>query len=502
MLFNSSAFLFCFLPLVLLFVLVANRFSLVYGRVVLAMASLYFYSQGDMLHLALLLASTLVNHWIGTTIQTTPDDALRKRWLVIGVSANLINLAFFKYLNFFSGVVSELTQMSSLQTHVLLPLGISFYTFTQIAYLVDSAAGKVKEKSLIDYALFVWYFPHQIAGPILHHKEMLSQFRSSSFGVDSQRVLVGCCIMGLGLFKKVVMADWFERVATPIFNAAGHGITPGFFEGWVAACAYALQIYFDFSAYCDMAVGVSIMFGIRLPANFDSPYKSLSIVEFWRRWHLTLSRFLRDYLYIPMGGNRHGEGRRQLNLMVTMVLGGFWHGASWNFLIWGALHGSFLAGNHYWSKHTVSQRWRLPKWLCWALTMFAVINAWVFFRATTLPEAFTVLRGMYGAQGITWPLFLQQVMPWLPAHSFSALWAGNLTRGFHVATIALALLWCATTPNINQWFAKERPVIDAPAPVFKRAWAMTLLGILFTAVVTGWAISRLGEDSAFIYFNF
>jgi alginate O-acetyltransferase complex protein AlgI len=502
MLFNSPAFLFCFLPVVVLLVLLANRFSLIFGRVVLAMASLYFYSQGDLKHLGLLLASTLVNHWIGAAIQTASNEASRKRWLVIGVSANLLNLAFFKYLNFFSGVVSELTQMSALQTHVLLPLGISFYTFTQIAYLVDSAAGKVKEKSLIDYALFVWYFPHQIAGPILHHKEMLSQFRSSAFGVDSRRVLVGCCIVGLGLFKKVVMADWFERVATPIFNAAGHGVTPGFFEGWAAAGAYALQIYFDFSAYCDMAVGVSFMFGIRLPANFDSPYKSLSIVEFWRRWHLTLSRFLRDYLYIPLGGNRHGEGRRQLNLMATMVLGGFWHGASWNFLIWGALHGSFLAGNHYWRKSALSQRLPLPRWLCWALTMFAVVNAWVFFRANTLPEAFTLLRGMYGEQGITWPMFMQNLLPWVPASDFSSLWVGSVTRSFHVATIALALLWCAISPNINQWFAIEQPILDSPEPVFKRHWAMSALGVLFTAVVAGWAISRLGEDSAFIYFNF
>lgn len=500
MLFNSPEFLLYFLPAVVLLVLLANHLSSMAGRVVLALASLYFYSFGDFKHLALLLASTGVNFAIGSKIQGLDETPARRRWLAVGVVSNLLTLSIFKYLNFFSGVAQDALGLSHFQTHIALPLGISFYTFTQIAYLVDSAVGKVSEKSLVDYSLFVWYFPHQIAGPILHHKEMLSQFRSKAFGVTARNVLVGLCILGLGLFKKLVFADWFERLATPIFTGAATGGSPGFFEGWVGASAYALQIYFDFSAYCDMAVGISYMFGIKLPANFDSPYQSLSIVEFWRRWHLTLSRFLRDYLYIPLGGNRHGEARRHVNLLTTMVLGGFWHGASWNFLIWGALHGAYLIVNHFWSSRRWGRGIKVPSALAWLLTLWAVINAWVFFRAETLTGAANVLAGMYGFHEVIWPSFLQSLLP--SSLNFSTLWAGNFTRSFHIATLLAGFLWCAFMPNVNRIFAAEQPVLESPSITARSGWAMSLPGLLLIAALFGIALSRLGENSAFIYFNF
>jgi hypothetical protein len=251
-----------------------------------------------------------------------------------------------------------------------------------------------------------------------------------------------------------------------------------------------------------MAIGVSYMFGVKLPANFDSPYQSKSIIEFWRRWHLTLSRFLRDYLYIPLGGNRKGEGRRQLNLMITMVLGGFWHGASWNFLIWGFLHGTYLTINHQWINSAWRQRFPLPRILAWGLTMLAVVNAWVFFRAATLTEALTILSSMYGLHEVIWPAFLQPYMPWLDASQFSSLWAGKLTRGFHVLTLLVGVTWCVWVPNLNQWFAHAQPTLDNPGRPVHGAWATRAPGILLAALVLGWAISRLGEDSAFIYFNF
>lgn len=502
MLFNSSVFLFYFLPAVIALVWLSGRVSSFAGRVVLALASLYFYSQGDSGHLVLLLVSTLTNFMLGARIQGLGSLGARKHWLMIGVALNLGCLALFKYLNFLSGVVADAVSMDALRTHVALPLGISFYTFTQIAYLVDSAGGDVKEKSIVDYALFVWYFPHQIAGPILHHKEMLSQFRSEAFGVDARKLLIGSCIIGLGLFKKVVIADWFERMASPIFAAAAQGVVPGFFESWVGALAYTLQIYFDFSAYCDMAVGISYLFGVRLPANFNSPYKSLSIIEFWRRWHLTLSRFLRDYLYIPLGGNRHGERRRQFNLLTTMVLGGFWHGASWNFLIWGALHGSYLVVNHYWSSSEMARRIPVPRVLAWALTMFFVVVAWVFFRAVDVGGAIAMLKGMSGDGELVWPEVLRNYLVWIDPDQFSTLWAGKLVRGFHVLTIFVGIAFCAFMPNLNQIFALDQPTIDGPAGGWRKNPLLSVPGVLLVGLIFGWALSRLGEDSAFIYFNF
>src|SRR5262249_37293646 len=273
---------------------------------------------------------------------------------------------------------------------VTLPLGISFFTFTQVAYLADVAYGHAYERNFAKYVLFVTYFPHLIAGPIMHHREMMPQFDTAMPRLSSDRLAIGLTVFSIGLFKKVVIADFLATIADPVFAAAAKGAVSGA-DAWGGTLAYSLQIYFDFSGYCDMAIGMSYLFGIVLPFNFDAPYKAQSIAEFWHRWHITLSRFLRDYLYIPLGGNRHGEARRNWNLAVTMLIGGLWHGAGWTFVIWGGLHGLFLIVNHSWLKLTA----RVPMLarasetivyyaLSLALTQLCVALAWVFFRAESL----------------------------------------------------------------------------------------------------------------------
>jgi len=298
-------------------------------------------------------------------------------------------LGYFKYANFLIHNINIVFNISYILPQVILPLGISFFTFTQIAYLVDSYRGEAKEYDFLNYALFVTFFPYLIAGPILHHHEMVSQFESrGTMAVSYQNIASGLFIFGIGLFKKVIMADTFAIWANAGFD--GGRPTLDFFSAWGASLSYTFQLYYDFSGYCDMGMGAALLFNIRLPLNFNSPYKALDIQEFWRRWHMTLSRYLRDYLYIPLGGNRCSTLRVYVNLMATFLLGGLWHGASWMFVIWGALHGAALVVHRIWS----GTGFRMPKVLAWLLTFSFINIAWVFFRAKTMDDALKVLRGM------------------------------------------------------------------------------------------------------------
>src|SRR6195952_465568 len=396
MLFSSYAFLFQFLPVVALAFAMARRVSPRCGIWALAFASLIFYGAWKPVYLLLLLASIGVNFWLGLRME---DPQRRRRIGTFGVTLNLALLCYFKYTNFLFDSFTALTGAPLPFVNVILPLGISFFTFQQIAYLVDVMRGAKVERDIVSYTLFVSFFPHLIAGPLVHHAEMIPQFKRGRTGRSAVLAARGLAIFAAGLFKKVVIADNLAQFVTPVFAHldAGGGVTTQW--AWLATSAYTLQIYFDFSGYSDMAVGLALLFGIRLPVNFRSPYKATSIVEFWRRWHITLSRFLRDYLYIPLGGNRLGEARRYQNLMVTMLLGGLWHGAAWNFVIWGGLHGIYLCVNHLW------HRWRgdspAPTSMaarigCRAITFFAVVIAWVFFRAKTAAGAWQMLGSLFG----------------------------------------------------------------------------------------------------------
>lgn len=339
MLFNSFPFFLVFLPLALLGYFLLSKYSLRLSIIFLLLASIAFYSYWDIAYLPLLLLSVCCNFSIGRVVSTRQEAGRKreaKRWLWAGLAFNLSLLVFFKYFDFLISIVANLTGAPFQPLGITLPIGISFFTFTQIAYLVDCHAGKVKDYQPESYGLFVTYFPHLIAGPILHHKEMMPQFVQAESHVFSRgRLIVGLSFFTIGLFKKVILADGIARYVAPVFDL--HHAHLSMLEAWAGALAYTFQLYFDFSAYCDMAYGLSYMFGIILPINFFSPYKATSIIDFWRRWHITLSNFLRDYLYIPLGGNRKGGFLRYRNLLITMLLGGLWHGANWTFVVWGGL---------------------------------------------------------------------------------------------------------------------------------------------------------------------
>jgi len=386
--------------------------------------SLFFYGWWSVKAIPLLLFSIFVNYLLAGKLSPFDDDneKTRKTYLYLGLAFNLLLLAFFKYVNFFidntNTILSTLHQPRLPALNIILPLGISFYTFTQIAFLVDCWAGKVKERNFMHYLLFVTYFPHLIAGPILHHSQMMPQFSAkNTYKINLENIAEGLTLFSLGLAKKIVIADSLAGYVNQAFDHAGQGTIITFVDGWAAALSYALQLYFDFSGYCDMAIGLSLFFGIRLPMNFNSPYKATSIIEFWRRWHISLSTFLRDYLYIPLGGNRLGPFRRYLNLFIAMILGGLWHGANWTFVIWGGAHGVFLIINHLWRKWSpspLSQEAKENKAVMaiyWLVTFLCVCFAWVMFRSDSVATAFAIYKGMIGANGFVLPEQILQIMP-------------------------------------------------------------------------------------------
>ena len=409
MLFNSYAFLLLFLPSTFLIYHGLRRFR--FDRVAigfLVFASLIFYGWWNPIYLILLGVLILGNYVIVRWLIGTPTerDSSRTLALIIGIGCNLAILGYFKYANFFVENVNAISGSRFSLATIILPLGISFFTFQKIALMVDAYQGKVPSLNFLDYALFVSFFPQLIAGPIVHHSEVMPQFqRRGSVGADV--IVQGTVIFVIGLFKKVMLADTLAHYASPPFDAAASGASLGAIGAWTGAIAYTLQLYFDFSGYSDMAIGAALLFGIRLPLNFASPYKAASIIEFWRLWHMTLSRFLRDYLYIPLGGNRRGSIRRYTNVLITMLLGGLWHGAGWTFVVWGGFHGLCLIVNRGWQ----ALRMRVAGPLAGpslpgrvaggCLTFLIVVVGWVLFRAVDMRSAFKMLQAMAGMSPTT-----------------------------------------------------------------------------------------------------
>ncbi|MGB5178611.1 MAG: MBOAT family protein [Gammaproteobacteria bacterium] len=496
MLFNSYIFIFVFLPTVLAgFYAIGARG---HHRVAIAWlvgASLFFYGWWNPAYLGLILGSTLFNYAAGVSLGGREQGFSRKWLLALGVAGNLGLLGYFKYANFFVENVSLLTGDDYHLGKILLPLAISFFTFQQIAYLVDAYKGETREYNFLHYCLFVTFFPQLIAGPIVHHREMLPQFaRDRIYRLNYGQLAIGITIFVLGLFKKVVLADGVAVYVAPVFDAAEAGVALTMFEAWQGALAYTFQLYFDFSGYSDMAIGLARMFGIKLPLNFNSPYKAGNIIEFWRCWHMTLSRFLRDYLYIPLGGNRKGTTRRYVNLMLTMILGGLWHGAGWNFIIWGALHGLYLVINHAW--HGVLRAFVggartstfISRGLARLVTFTVVVVAWVFFRAESLPGAIHLLSAMAGGNGLSLP--------------------ESDLEGIKLLVLMLLLAWYA--PNTQQIMIRYQPAFE----IYKgelRAWKYSwlqwrpsvfqamLVAVLFMVSLK---IMVTLPESVFLYFNF
>ena len=505
MLFNSVSFLFAFLPCTLLGFFAAARLSRRLALAWLVAASLFFYACWNPQGLPLLLASIAFNLMVGQRLVRTRVAAQdggvaalhRRRTLIAAIAANLTLLFYFKYADFALVNVGALFGFEAGHAGHVLPLGISFFTFTQIAFLVDVYQAKASDTDPVRYGLFVTYYPHLIAGPILHHAEMMPQFaRADIFAFDAGRLADGLVIFILGLFKKVVLADSFGHFAGAGFAAAPtHDLS--FFEAWGAALSYTLQLYFDFSGYSDMAIGLALMIGVRLPENFRSPYRARNIAEFWRRWHMTLSRFLRDYLYIPLGGNRRGPLRRHLNLLVTMLLGGLWHGAGWTYVVWGGLHGLYLTVHRLWCDHAPAlpgPRGGIARAagtaLSWGLTFVAIVVGWVFFRAQDLDSALSMLRGMAGLHGALLPDQLIALLPWLGALAQGAGKVAFLADGTVMGAvemgvmIALGMTLVLATPPLADLDRRTRYLLVVPCA------ALALQKVVF------------GSASEFLYFQF
>ncbi len=467
-------------------------------------ASLIFYGYWKWNFIWLLLASIIFNFYLGTRITTSRDrnsGSNAKYLLIVGIATNLALLAYFKYGAFLLEQFTALFDLRPRHSTAKLPIGISFFTFTQIAFLVDCYRRLARDKDPVRYALFVAYFPHLVAGPLLHHAQVMPQFqRRKTFVFQNKNLEIGLSVFAIGLFKKVVLADGIAPYANAVFDASAAGATLTFFDSWLGAVAYALQLYFDFSGYSDMAIGLSRLFGISIPANFASPYKAKSMIDFWRRWHISLSQFLRDYLYIPLGGNRHGKIRRYMNLMVTMLLGGLWHGAGWTFVLWGGLHGIFLAVNHIFRASLGRQlpidRFRIGSAFSWALTFIAVVVAWVPFRSANAYSMLLMLKSMFGFYGA----------------SFNGLFASGLTDwGTGLPWVISLLILCLAMPNTVEFMsryqiAKINPELVKSDGSFSSIlrWRLDFRWALVTGTILSLGIVGIGmhEKSPFLYFQF
>jgi len=511
MLFNSYTFIFAFLPVVLVGYYLIRRSSLSSLWVPwLVLSSLFFYAWWNPVYLWLLGISIVFNFMLGGRLAKLAGTRLGKTLLLAGVAVNLGAIGYFKYLGFFADVANSVAGTSFVVGHVILPLAISFFTFQQITFLVDAYAGRTKEYDFWSYCLFVSFFPQLIAGPIVHHSEMMPQFRDvADRSTTLENMSVGLTIFAFGLFKKAVLADGIAPYANLAFGTADGGGSLDFFAAWGGALAYTFQLYFDFSGYSDMAIGIARMFNVRLPLNFNSPYKALSIVDFWRRWHMTLSRFLRDYVYIPLGGNRKGRIRRHGNLMATMLIGGLWHGAGWTFVVWGGLHGLYLVINHFWSRiagDALSGFW--GRISAWGLTFLAVVVGWVFFRATSFDGAIAMLQGMAGQSGVSLPAAIAYRVPDLVPVAENLGVVFTLGGG---ATFLENWIWVLALgviaffgPNTEELVRRYQPVLNNEAlgkggwlvwsPSAR--WAFGVAGLL------GISLLALPQVSEFLYFQF
>ncbi|MGK7927404.1 MAG: MBOAT family protein [Spirulina sp.] len=452
----------------------------------LTCASLFFYGYWNIAYLPLLLISITINYLLGRTIERVENSRF---FLILGILFNLGLLGYFKYSQFFLNSLHQLFGFPVPSVNIILPLAISFYSFTQIAYLVDAFQGKTKiyHYNFLSYSLFVSFFPQLIAGPILRYNELLPQFQKLRIFILSQKNLaLGLTLFILGLFKKVAIADNLSPWVTEVFN---HASEVTFLEAWVGTFAYTFQLYFDFSGYSDMAIGLGWIFNIHLPINFNSPYKANSIRDFWRRWHITLSNFLRDYLYIPFGGNRYGRMRQYVNLLMTMLLGGLWHGAGWNFVIWGGLHGLGLVVNNIWHNFNLF----FPKQLGWLMTFLFVTIGWVIFRAQTLQDSWEILKTMMGINPLIFPENYARILNFLPPTTIQFK-AGNEFLYFpNIGIESIALIFAGLSIGVT-WFPNTQEIISRFKPNLWIALGISILGLF--------SLLSMNKVSEFLYFQF
>lgn len=512
MLFNSIEFLFVFLPLVLLgFLLLQRVGNLRLVMLWLVVSSLFFYAWWNPIYLLLLAVSACVNYSLGSFLSRS-EPTRRGNWLTLGVLFNLLLLGYFKYANFFVDSIGVLANTSFHLEHIVLPLAISFYTFQQITYLVDARKGLTQTHGFLDYCLFVCFFPQLIAGPIVHHSDMLKQFsKLVDTSQTTKNLTVGASILIIGLFKKTVIADSFALFATPVFELAAAGQELFTLDAVAGGLSYAFQLYFDFSGYSDMAIGLACMFGIMLPVNFFSPYRAQNISDFWRMWHATLSRFLRDYVYRGLGGFMCSPNRQRFNLFATMLLGGVWHGAGWTFVVYGLCHGVYVVVHQLWRIKVSGPLGLVPRrgyrMFAQVFTFAVIALTLVVFRAETLTEAariYTALLDWNG--GVFVPAYSAQLQQ---TQIFGVVAQVGLAMpgvGFLYTLLGLALAACWILPSTYQLFRHCGVMIDRPLAgreaVLKLQWSLSRSWAVAIALMAVMSMMNLTQVSDFLYFQF
>lgn len=545
MLFNSDLFVFVFLPIALAGFYLVGRTSRDWALRWLIVISLLFYAWWRPLNVAIIAPSIIINfglaRWLQRLLNATKPRAAQTV-LALGIAFNVAFLGFFKYTNFFAQASNDAFGTHLVLARIILPLGISFITFQKIAFLVDIHARRVEQFTMQDYCLFVLFFPQLIAGPIVHYREMMPQFRRTTAAFDKENAAVGVTLFAIGLFKKVVLADSIAPHVSPLYNQAAAGATMTLFPAWMAALGFTLQIYFDFSGYTDMALGLGRFFGVKFPSNFNSPLKAPNIIDFWLRWHISLTRFLTAYIYNPLAlqatrrrlakgrppfGGRHTTlgGFVQVMMfptLVTMLISGFWHGAGYMYILWGLLHGAYLTINHAW-RHFVARRWtnraaydRVMRPTGFVVTFVAVVVGMVIFRSTNTTAASGLLQGVLGMHGIALPSTshrLARLAARFPSINENILSAGAFKSlaMWIVALSSIALL----LPNTLQILSRYEPALgvkpiaestETPLSAAKRvarlAWSPTLIWAIGISLLAAIGVYNLGGDSEFLYWQF
>lgn len=498
MLFNSYIFIFIFFPLCILgFYLLAQRGKALLAKTWLIGMSLWFYGYFNAYYLLIMVLSILLNY--GLTMWIIHNDGKQKPSypLIIGICGNLGVLFYFKYFDFFLINVNNIFGTGLPLKEILLPLGISFFTFQQIGFLVDVYRGDVNKITFVDYALFVSFFPQLIAGPIVSQDEMLKQFDSvSGRKIDTEAFARGLTLFVLGLFKKVMIADTLGQAVDVGFSSI---ISMGGLDSFLIMIWYTLQLYFDFSGYCDMAKGLAGMLGFELPTNFDSPYKSRNIVEFWKKWHMTLTRFFTRYVYIPLGGNRKGTNRMLLNILVVYFLSGLWHGAGYNFILWGMLHGVMyvlvriilLKNKKQEIDASLTLQHKITNVILTIVNFLYISFAWVYFRASSIAEGTLLIKNIFTKQWSSVNRVLSEEFK-LPEFWY-AIKIFRIDR-FPISQNLLMILITGGVLGITFFAPNAIEISNKIKPSRKVALAITVLGI--------WCVLSLSQVSTFLYFNF
>jgi alginate O-acetyltransferase complex protein AlgI len=541
MLFNSTEFLFVFLPLTLLGFYLLGSFSRTWALGWLILASLVFYAWWRPINVLIIAPSIAVNFALARILLRLNgregSEGASKAVLLLGIAFNLVFLGFFKYVDFISTALNDVFGSNLVLRHIILPLGISFITFQKIAFLVDVHAGRVRSVTLRDYCIFVLFFPQLVAGPIVHYREMMPQFHSATCRLSKENIAVGLTLLAFGLFKKIVFADNLALFVTPIYEHSASGGRTSFLMAWMAAVGFTLQIYFDFSGYTDMALGLARFFGIRLPQNFDSPLRASSIIDFWLRWHMTLTRFLTAYVYNPLalsltrrrlGKGLSGLGGRNTTVgafayllmfptVVTMFLSGLWHGAGYGFIVWGLLHGFYISVNHAW-RIIAARRWadkrkydRVMTPAGLVLTLLSVTSAMIFFRSPTIASAADMVKGLIGLNGVGLP---ENLLAQLGSLGGRLRAAGVVAESLSIQDFAKTVIWIAVLmfialacPNTLQLLARYEPALGvtpqkAKFPFSAVQWNPSLPWAIAVSAIAGIAIISMGGPSEFLYWQF